>query len=918
MKNNFVLSAKRFISLAIAVLFVLPMSIFAYQPAIDTADDSVVYKYKKEILTLKKLGVYAFDDLSEVDGEKKITRAEFSEYLVAALNLAKVTDKIYFSDVKSDYWASGSINALVRLGAIDGMSGNAFAPDDYVTYAQACKMILSAAGYRGVVDAQNYSDPLLGYVTYAKRLKLSVNGLSDNDELTFADVAFMLYNGMKMHSVLAIGDKAEVEDSTLFETYRKVYIGTGRLETYIGGSINENRCDSSDELYIGSTKFTKDSDIDAESLFGNLVEVTYIKNSDDDKYVIYLEDYESSSDILEIKSDEVNGFDLSGYQLSYSKDEDKKSKKSAALLKGTIVVYNGEVSDRKLSDIVNEFVDANRYGTIKLIKTGGSGFDLCIIKSYENFVVSTVNTDENIYYGKAYSMSELKTDEYERVSVFDSSGNSVSFPTAKDSLVAIAASENKEYLEAVSCLNTVSGKVSSVKSAENKITIENVEYELTEQCAAENKPESLLNLSVKATLDLDGKFAVVITQATDDYAFAYLTRATARYDVFDSKPILRLYLPDTVELKDFEFADKTYIDGVSYKSDEIEKILGAIPGTQIKKNGSDYKITVSRQLIRYIANSDGKLSKIDTYNVGESESADNSLTRGHDGETALLYNSTSTRFGMDCIYNYTNTKVVFVPQVNSDGEVSVNGVATEETIDLYKGKVNIWNDRTYYLESYKTNSNNFYEDVIVIRMEPSREVETAIMFKEVIDAVDDNNQPIKQLVGLYGTEVKYELDSNYGDLLGDIEAGDIIMVSTDMTRKKAITITKMFDRGTMSMINTTSNPYWYVNEFDVTGNRFRGAKYQLSKSFAYEMNNGIVRSTYDFYDMSKKIKDEATVATSASITVYDPSRRGDIVVKGTTSDIKTYDSVGENCSVMVSFANYGAIKCIFIYNNLPK
>ena len=39
------------------------------------------------------------------------------------------------------------------------------------------------------------------------------------------------------------------------------------------------------------------------------------------------------------------------------------------------------------------------------------------------------------------------------------------------------------------------------------------------------------------------------------------------------------------------------------------------------------------------------------------------------------------------------------------------------------------------------------------------------------------------------------------------------------------------------------------------------------------------------------------------------------LIKGTVSDIKAYESVGENCSVMVSFANYGAIKRIFIYNS---
>ena len=68
----------------------------------------------KEIYVLDKLGILEIDSSEEVDTEKTITRAEFSDYLAKAIKAEKVTERIYFNDVRADYWNFGSINALVE------------------------------------------------------------------------------------------------------------------------------------------------------------------------------------------------------------------------------------------------------------------------------------------------------------------------------------------------------------------------------------------------------------------------------------------------------------------------------------------------------------------------------------------------------------------------------------------------------------------------------------------------------------------------------------------------------------------------------------------------------------------------------------------------------------------------------------
>lgn len=879
----------------------------------ETETEKELEDIKKQAVILKKLGVFSFDDVSEIDVEKKITRAEFADYIVKAMNFTTVTDKVYFSDVKTDYWAAGSINALVERGVIDGTRNGSFEPDSYVTYGQVCKMVLAAAGYRGMIESLNYEDVMSGYIAYAKRLKLNEGvDLNTEDEVTMYNAAKLLYNGMKLSSVLSINDTATVEDVDLFEALRGVYISEGRVEAYFGGSITNSVCEDISTVYIEGAEYTLDSDISAEEFFGKRVELTYIKYSDDLKKIIYLEDVSSRNEVLDIQSLYTESFDAHTLTVKYTDSKNEDLKKNAKIAKGAKVIYNGEVSEKRLSDIFDDFINEKRYGHIKLVKTNGSEYDLCIVKSYEDFIVSSYNTDENKYFGSSASQSEVDFNSFENISVFDSSGNTVTLPANKNSVVALAPSENGMYMEAVSCLNAVSGVISNVKDSQHKLTIDNSEYELSKQAYEKTSLSSVLNSNVKAVLNLEGKVAFLDVQADGDYSLAYISKAAVENNMFSENPILKLYLPDTTELKIFGFADKVNIDGVSISGESPAKIFTAFPGGEYKKSGSEYKIKIPGQLIRYTLNKDGKINKIDTYNIGEGENGGNSLTRNHDGSEALRYVALNKRFGMDCIYDATNTKLIYVPQKNDEGEIVLNGETLEETIEMYKSKVPIWSEWNYYVESYKLNDKNYYEDVIVVRMETTQEDQTAFMFKEVIEALDDEGSAVKQLVGMTGSgEVNYFITDE--QVLGDVEAGDIVMANINMTGKEVVSLTKMFDKGTMAMQNDGKNPYWYSGTMDKTGVQFRNPKYQLSMSYVYSQNNGIIRTTYDFYDMSKDITDESMIISSVPIAVYDEERRGDIITKGSVTDIRAYDTAGENCSFIVVFANYGQIKQAFVY-----
>ncbi len=86
-----------------------------------------------------------------VDGtfgpNKTITRAEFAAMLARFIELDAADGETAFSDVPSDNWAAGYIDALVEKGVVNGYNDGTFRPEQTITRAEAVKMINGAIGH---------------------------------------------------------------------------------------------------------------------------------------------------------------------------------------------------------------------------------------------------------------------------------------------------------------------------------------------------------------------------------------------------------------------------------------------------------------------------------------------------------------------------------------------------------------------------------------------------------------------------------------------------------------------------------------------------------------------------------------------------------------------------------------------------
>ena len=124
-----------------------------------------------------------------------VTRAEMVAIISRYFGLTEIKGDTGFNDVPSSHWAAGYINAAKQSGIINGIGDGRFAPDEYVKYEQAVKMIVCGLGLEDEANALGgYFD---GYRKVASERWITTSTISTwGNVVTRADIATMLYNSM--------------------------------------------------------------------------------------------------------------------------------------------------------------------------------------------------------------------------------------------------------------------------------------------------------------------------------------------------------------------------------------------------------------------------------------------------------------------------------------------------------------------------------------------------------------------------------------------------------------------------------------------------------------------------------------------------------------------------------------------------
>lgn len=106
--------------------------------------------------------------------EANITRAEFAKIICKALLFETAeNDGNDFFDVTEDHWAKEFVYTAKKLGIINGITSESFAPGANITYEQATKMVVASLGYQDEATLKGgYPE---GYMAMAEELALLDN-----------------------------------------------------------------------------------------------------------------------------------------------------------------------------------------------------------------------------------------------------------------------------------------------------------------------------------------------------------------------------------------------------------------------------------------------------------------------------------------------------------------------------------------------------------------------------------------------------------------------------------------------------------------------------------------------------------------------------------------------------------------------
>jgi len=905
---------RKIISLAVALVVLLQAfcASFAVISAESNADEIDI---TKEMHVLKRLGIIDVD-LTD-DTTASVSRATLADYIAKAMKLDTSGNDRFFSDVSAQHWALGSIGALVKADIISGTAANRFEPERDVTYAEACKMLVSAAGYG--IYVEYLGGGLNEYIRFANKIGISIEP-ENVESLRLDEIIYMLYETMAVPMVYeySVVDDEVIynvrDDKTLFLVYYDTYITKGRVETVYGKSLYNALSSEKSETVIDGTRYLLDSGYNISNLFGHSVEYVYIKAPDAVRgTVIYAEKY-LDDEAETITSDLIVGFDTGKYALAY--EHGKKSTITyAPVARGARVILNGRIMQGSLREQIKLFADGTRKGTVTLIKTDNdASADLVIIDSKRIFTVSAHNTGDEILYSK-YGDTPIKLKEYEVVNVHTTEGADAAFPVAFPAPLGVAESDDGQVIDITVYNEQIEKQIENIYGSKHEVVIDGQKYKIDDTLYPRISSTLKSGQLCRAVIDEFGEIVMMLS-LTDVMQLGYLRGVAEVGDAFAKDFKVSIYMTDMV-FHEYDLADRVKIDGVTYKLSDYQRLFGAFPGQKII---SEDKVTLERQIIRFSLNSNGEINVIDTYSLGNTENADNTLERRADGSKMLYHAKPPKKLGLADVYD-ANTSIFVVP------ETAFGSSATEDIKEYAAGAAYLREYGSYKAETYYMGESSAVATAVVCMMEPGNLCEDVFMFDNLLQEYDaDEGAVIERINGwLKGAIVTYNVSESAQNDANALSQGDLYYVELDVTGKAVISITKMIDEqektfnsDPASRENASNdgsgglNKYWWSGNFAYP-EQWRANARQLIKIYPHDINGTYIRGSYTMENVRREIIDDVTNLSALPITVYDSDNEYMPIYKGTLADIKTYQNDTEDCSMVIIHTRHQDLKQIFVY-----
>ena len=807
------------------------------------------------------IGIMQEYDATTFKSNQKVTRAVFVQGVSSLIGEGiEEEGTVYYHDVSRDYWAFNSISRLTELGIISGDEEQCFNPERLITRTEVAKIMLTLLGYNGVMmEGEVYP---YGYLRFAEEVKLFAN-CSNSNEITMEDMLNIFRNSLEADTVSVQlksgGNTYTKSDVTMLERYYDMHFGKGTMTGCDRVNLSTGERIDDGKVFIDGIEYETESTGLIEYL-GRRVEFIYYMDDYGDNKLVWVK-ATSKNDVLMLGINVYKEFNSNDYVLTYEEDESGKTKR-VQLDKGIDVVYNGAY----VKDGVRDILSKEKY-SVSLVSNGGA-YKLAIVEAYDNYVVADIDLNNFTIYDKVTSSKNISLDKYawDAVEIIRS-GAEISFSDINiGDVVSIFRAYDGNSVKAVVSSGAIDGIVESVsfKDGMPYVVMKDKEYEFFDAAAIKDlNPGD----AVKLYIDFNGYIADAAIDGGGE-TMAYVVGAAYR-NTLDQELNLKLLTKAGIEV--YTCHSKLKVNGIP-ANDEI------IANEFIGASGQ----TVQR-LVMVKIDSEQKIRQIYT----PDSNIDSAFKLYLSNETGL-YKSSVGKLGKKILVD-DDTQIFSVPSVYSDDDKDFS----------VRDKNSLVNDQNYTVDVYRYKTDEVdFEDILVIKdvnWSQSSEWDASILVEQITETYDtDTDEIVECLVGYQGnSEVNLYSNGEYSFKQNNIKSGDLIRVARDEKGKVESASVSYSYQGTSRPIGSDIN-----------------AGYRIATVYANDKIGEVLKAGYE----SGASFDEIFNLNGVSILVYEPDRRGARIRVGTMGDIRTYKSLGNDCSTVVVQTHYSDVRTVIVYS----
>ncbi|AUC61005.1 PKD repeat [Cyanobacterium sp. HL-69] len=223
--NSYKTTTALFLSLTLGSASLLPVTTALVSPAPVMAQTTTQFNdlspnhWASEFIgALVQRGVIAGFPDGTFRPEAPVTRAQFAAMVQSALPKDTIRGGINFSDVPSNYWATGAINNAYQMGFLSGYPSNVFRPEQNIPREQVLVSLANGLNYTPrnsaatVVSFFNDSNAISGFaqspIAAATENRIVVNypntrQLNPTRNATRAEVAAFIYQALSSQGQVA-------------------------------------------------------------------------------------------------------------------------------------------------------------------------------------------------------------------------------------------------------------------------------------------------------------------------------------------------------------------------------------------------------------------------------------------------------------------------------------------------------------------------------------------------------------------------------------------------------------------------------------------------------------------------------------------------------------------------------------------